>query len=476
MASWVDLPDAVAHLRYVPEMIVAMLADQDGDYVTQHPEGKRTWFAVGKEFGDNVLLRPFHKGIRIEGDRASRTSDRFDETAQVGLDQLLMIRLAQQLRAAPDKLRGNEGERISNQRPISEKAAAEFSEDIRRFVRLYANVIPRYSFVDLLESCMAVGLTSVLTSVAGMLVEWATSGEIPQKSNQSPAHLFIDCSNGVDRRLGLIAEQSFDDFMRIVDRLPVILMTLRLLDWGAKYNPSLRKTNITVTPYATEWITVLGNILFGRHPESQSILNSLNEKALALADKLTDDSPDIAAFLRDDESSNPNPAWRLAEGLCLLMSRSNLWGNLYGGLDGFLNVNRPNGLASKRRIRQNDPVTGKRTREVRSLVFTDSILDYLVHIQVLPSGNRNGVRTLSFKEFIHKLHDRYGFCIDVAPPGLTISNDLLQANVATLERRLRDLGLLVGVNDAEAMKRLRPRFKPSTENPNGMDQPARDDS
>ena len=27
-----------------------------------------------------------------------------------------------------------------------------------------------------------------------------------------------------------------------------------------------------------------------------------------------------------------------------------------------------------------------------------------------------------------------------------------------LERRLRDLGLLVGVNDAESMKQLRPRF------------------
>src|SRR3990170_5853867 len=33
MASWVDLPDSVAHLRYVPEMIVAMLADQKGDHL-----------------------------------------------------------------------------------------------------------------------------------------------------------------------------------------------------------------------------------------------------------------------------------------------------------------------------------------------------------------------------------------------------------------------------------------------------------
>jgi hypothetical protein len=166
MASWVDLPDRVAHLRYVPEMIVSMLANQKGEYIQQNHEGDRTWFAVGRGFENNVLLRAFHQGVtrRDEpGSLASRTSDRFDEETSVGLDQLLMIRLAQQLGVAPDKLRGSEGERISNQRPIAEKAAREFSEDIRRFVRSYADVIPRHAFVELLESCIAVGMTTILT-------------------------------------------------------------------------------------------------------------------------------------------------------------------------------------------------------------------------------------------------------------------------------------------------------------------------
>jgi hypothetical protein len=41
-------------------------------------------------------------------------------------------------------------------------------------------------------------------------------------------------------------------------------------------------------------------------------------------------------------------------------------------------------------------------------------------------------------------------CIDQAPPELPVPNDMLPATVV-LERRLRDLGLLVGVNDAENM-------------------------
>jgi hypothetical protein len=73
-------------------------------------------------------------------------------------------------------------------------------------------------------------------------------------------------------------------------------------------------------------------------------------------------------------------------------------------------------------------------------------------------GNKSGNRSLSLKRFIQILRERYGFHLDIAPPGMTISNELLRANRTILERRLRDLGLLVGVNDAESMKHLTLRF------------------
>jgi len=77
----------------------------------------------------------------------------------------------------------------------------------------------------------------------------------------------------------------------------------------------------------------------------------------------------------------------------------------------------------------------------------------------LRSGNKNGYHLLSFRDFVQILRERYGFYVDETPPGATISNELLQRNRSVLERRLRDLGLLMGVNDAEAMKQLRPRFE-----------------
>jgi hypothetical protein len=42
---------------------------------------------------------------------------------------------------------------------------------------------------------------------------------------------------------------------------------------------------------------------------------------------------------------------------------------------------------------------------------------------------------------------------------VSVSQELLRENKRWLERRLRDLGLLVGVNDAPSMKQLRPRFQ-----------------
>lgn len=470
MASWIDLPEAVAHLRYVPEMIVAMLADQNGEYVEQNRGEKPTWFAIGRGFEDNVLLKAFHQGMEVrEGPLGDRTADRFREEEEVGLDQLLMIRLAQTLGAAPDKLRGSEGERISNQRPIAERAAKHFSEDIRRFVRSYARVVPRHAFVSMLESCMAVGLTTIATGVIELLFEWAETGEVRKKSEQRPAYLFVDCSNGIDRRLRGLAEQSMDDFMRRTERFPVVLMALRLLDHGARYDRSLRAVQPPLRPYATDWLNLLGELLHERRAESRPILYELERKGAELADRLDEDYPESAEMLRN-ERAQPNPVWRLAESLTFLQGRKNTQNNLMTLVDSALLANRPNGLSVRRAvIRKSISGDAAKKREVRSVVFTDSVLDYLVHLHVLGSGNKHGCRPLSFKTFVRILRERYGFCADVAPPGMTISNELLRLNRGVLERRLRDLGLLVGVNDAEAMKQLKPRFQASGQDEDGLD-------
>jgi hypothetical protein len=469
MASWIDLPESVANLRYVPEMVVATLANQDGEYVVQNKDGDRTWFAVGRGFEENVLLRAFHRGIKRQGPLGSLTSDRFIEDTTIGLDQLLMIGLAQQVGSAPEKLRGGEGEKISNQRPIAERAGREFSEDIRRFVRAYADVIPRHAFVEMLESCMAVGLTTILTSVAEILFYWAITGEIRKTTDQKAAFLFVDCSNGVDRRLRTLSEQSTDDYLRRLERLPVIFMALRLLDRGARYDPKIKKLNIPTKPYAIEWINILGDLLNGRREESHAILYELARKAQELGERIQEEYLEAARILQND-GIQPNPVWRLSEALTALQGRRNTQGKLMMLFDSALLTGYRNGLGIKRAtIRQVREQITKKRQEMRSIVLSDSVLDYLVHLHVLKAGNTRRVRPISLQAFLRKINERYGFCVDMAPPGMNISNDLLQTNRAVLERRFRDLGLLLGVNDAETMKRLWPRFEPAKEDDNDLD-------
>ena len=461
MASWVDLPDAVANLRSVPEMIVAMLADQKGEYVERQDSGKCSWFPVAKDHEDNLLLRSFSQGIERPGSVDNLAADRFNEKDErIGLDQLVMVRLAQKLRNAPQKLRGKEGAKIPNQLPLSKTASRAFSEDIRRFVRSYTEVIPRHAFVDLLESCVATGMTTVLTSVVEILFKWVATGDVPSPQDQQAASIFVDCSNGVDRRLRGLAERSLDDWMRRLERFPEILMTLRLLDYAAKDNRTIKKERIRTRPYATEWINLLGDLLHECHDEASFIHRQLDTYGENLANALSTEYPEAASVLRN-ERSQPNAVRRLAAALTPLLGKDARQGTI-SMVDSTLNIGRPNGLARKRRTARGAQPTGRgrRTRDVRSLVLTDSVLDYLVHLHVLPGGNKAGTLRISLREFLATIRDRYGFHVDAAPPSMKISNDHLQLNRTILERRLRDLGLLVGVNDAEAMKRLQPRFQP----------------
>ncbi len=466
MAAWIDLPDKVGNLRHVPETIVAILANQKADYVRETTSGgKPTWFPVvgGPEddiFSENVLLRAVSKGMQRRSTVGNLAGDCFDEDEVVGIDQLLTIRLAQALEAAPASVKGKGGAAIPNRRPIASQVSRAFSEDIRKFVRAYASSVPRQAFVEMTESCMAVGLSSIVAGVVEVVLGWAATGDVADKS---PSSVFVDTSAGADRGLRSIAEQSMDEYLRKLERLPVVLMALRLLDYRSRNNSAVQKRFkrdvLSSGPVAKEWIDFLGEVLHDRcPPDSRRILEGFE----ILAQELAEESNEKGYYAAADElrggDVQPNPVWRLAETLTSWQGR-NVRANMRKLVDSSLHMDRPNGLATKRRTRRKaSGLPGPRSRMVRSMVFTDTVLEYLVHRHVLPSGSGKSLREVSFGEFIAVLRERYGFCVDQAPPGTTVSNAVLQTNRNCLERRLRDLGLLVGVNDAEAMKRLRPRF------------------
>jgi len=338
---------------------------------------------------------------------------------------------------------------------LPKNAARIFREDLTVFVQSYGNQIPRQVFLQMLESCLALGLTNIYFSTAQMLLDWGKKGKLPQADQPCP--LFVDCSNGNDLKLRAFAEESFEDFLRRFDRVPVIMMCLRILDDAVRFDRVLREQIPQSQPDGTEWINLLGEVISGKHSRSQKIMDDLDEKCLRLAEAFRE-AEDMELAAQDRlQQSGVHPAVRLAETLSLLMGNDAHRKQVAQAPDSCLMINESNGLAKKRKIfRMRD---GKRASgEARSIVLTNSMLDFLVHRHLCVPSNGGNRTQLAFIDLIRVLRDDYGLYVDQEPPGLTVPAEKLHHNRRLLERRLRDMGLLVGVNDAESMKHLQPRF------------------
>jgi len=327
MASWIDLPESVAHLRHVPEMLVALIADQNqGEHVV--PGNSRGPFPVGCRVQDNELLRIFAPGIAVPSDqKSSLTSDTFDEATPVGLDQLVTIRIAQACKSAPLKASGKgDPSVIPNQRPIATVAAKGFREDLVVFLRAYGETIPRLSLLPMLESALALNLVNVFLTSVGMLEFWLDKGRLPDENEEHPWPLFADCSLSVDRELRHASERSMESCRTRLANFPITLMYLKLLHWYVRYWSDIPKSELpAVSPDARAWLDLLGSLAIGTHDKSNHCTWYFKSLCNQLADVVEQEEPDHPALdVFRSGHSGVNAAWRLAEALTLLMPRRQL--------------------------------------------------------------------------------------------------------------------------------------------------------
>lgn len=454
-ASWLDLPKAVANLRFVPEMLLCLLADQsEGQRVV--PASSRKPFRVGVDPNDNLLLRIFGKGVRFGGNSADLCGDSFDETAKVTFEELLMIRLAQACEEAPETLRARQegGADILNSWPISQRAAFALREDLSQFLAVYGEGIPRRSITPMLESLIGIGLLNIFLESCAIVVSWDESGKVLPVNEQHPFPIFVDASNGIDPRIRDLSEQSFDEITRLHDQASIALMSVRILDAKARFNRKLRDF-IPKGPDTSDWLNLLGAVRNEDHPASEAILNDLFEKIESLAESLDTQEieADAVSILRGPEA-NRDPVRVLSDSLCLMMGDELLRAKQLMFLDSCLMVNEPHGIGRKRRVSRSIAGRKRKMMDARSAILPNTVLETLVHLHL---SKHDGV--LSFIDFLRILRERYGLWVDECPPGVAASREDLLNNRSMLEKRLRDLGLLVGVNDAEFMKHLRPRYQ-----------------
>lgn len=460
LASWIDLPNKLSNLRGAPELLTSLLANQEkGEWLDAGP--RQTYFPVGVTPTENNLLSLFGRHMSVRGPYASDlASDTFGEelATDIGIDELLAVRLAQACESAPLKAKGkNESERIPNRHPIARQAADSLRDDLAIFIEVYGDSIPRQAFLQMLEAGIGLGMTNLTLSTVNVLVDWERSGLIPEAKAQRPWPLFVDASQGQDRVLREMSESVVTETVRRFERFPVLMTLLRVLDDRVRNDRKLRDELPPTYPDSTAVINLLGDIYQERHNRAEAILDALDEDCQRLAEGLEaeGESPEIIQGLRNGRGS---PALRLAEALCELMSDNSQRANYIKVLESTLMPDRPNGLAIKRRVHRSQ--NGKqRSQDVRAIVLTPPLLDFLAHRHLRKSAKGKPYHPLSFQGFLKILRERYGLYVDREPLGHPIPQELLLRNKAWLERRLRDLGLLIGVNDAESMKQLRPRYE-----------------
>jgi hypothetical protein len=331
LASWVDLPETVAHLRGVPELLTTLLAWQDrGEALV--PEAGRSRFPVGVGFAENHLLKQFARHMAVHGPAANLGSDHFqEETADdLGVDELLAVRLAQTCGHAPDRLRGREQSQIANRWPIAKAAAKSLRGDLATFIEVYGTALPRQAFLPMLEAGIGLGMVNLLLCTAVCLSEWERTGDIPR--DQQPMPVLVDCSHGLDAKLRNASEAAMSECLARYERLPVLMMLARLLDDRVSHHPRLTNELPLRQPDPTAWFNFLGNIYHERHDRAESIRERIDEDCSRLAADLkqADEALEVVQALGNQRI---NPALRLAEALVELNGHQQQGGQFVKVLD-----------------------------------------------------------------------------------------------------------------------------------------------
>ncbi len=198
----------------------------------------------------------------------------------------------------------------------------------------------------MIESLIGLGLTNTLLSTAGAIFHWEATGQLP--ANDTPWALMVDCSSNSDQELRRLSEETMDDTIRRLHRLPVVFMALRVLEWHARHEirglPARR-------PDSTERINVLGDIMFERHEESRQIMRDVRKSCITLSESFEQaDTGEEYRRILDDESAIPNPIWRLAETVTQMMGDSLQVEHIIKCLGACMMTGQSNGLAIERRV------------------------------------------------------------------------------------------------------------------------------
>lgn len=466
LASKFDLPDRVSNLRGVPELTVGVLTSY-GAHKTVHDGRPGLLRSVRPEF-DTVLTRLLlsiyagavavnEEDIRNATNHANPNEVLDEEQAtSLGIDQLLLVRASECLDRFPLS-QGSSGQSWQPRLPVTERQNRVWERDLRDFLRYFAADLHRATLNRSIEAIIGVNLFATLTSFCNMMNQWLDNGAVLSENQQRPLKVLVDCSGGKDRALRDHAEASFSSVRNryLASALPI--KVFQLISAFAE-NSKGEDFPTVDTSSPADVLRAAGEVL--QRKTGQRIHDRLEYASDDLRNLLLQD-PESEALAIGLANPSDSPVMSLARTIIAMMGPKTVEGKMSTLLESALGTEgaRGTGMLAKRNTQRSRDGSTRAFRLERSVRMADSVLETLAH-RLLVDRRYLSQGRLTVRDFITELSERYGFCIDEIDD-FPVDTELLRRNREYFEERLRALGLLEGVNDAENMKRIRSRYKQS---------------
>ncbi|QGW26713.1 methylation-associated defense system protein MAD7 [Phnomibacter ginsenosidimutans] len=321
---------------------------------------------------------------------------------------------------------------LNNIKPILEKQAKLFCEDIRKLL-VYKRIIPRNVMIDYLKTITSFHLSIYLQNLIQLLPKMITAGTTEVTSQWS---IVVDLTDNVDSKVASLAaadaeimSNSIYDYIKATFQINAALRRL-----------SLNKTNSDHLAKALE-------ILSKRDDQFDLYFNVLWD---AIVQNLNDDDRNLLEEIGKYETKHFD---KYIE--AIMKART---GYLYPYhvqlLDALSQKNTERGILAQ----------GRSRKHPRRFVLGTRLLEALVQILVLRNdGNKYYTTSLSIEELTQELRERYGLIINGNDDSRFANSNVytkqaFRENLTAFKSKLRQIGFYTELSDAYILQKVRPRY------------------
>lgn len=451
MSYRVDLPSTWSHLRSVPEFVAAVLTHNGAKGNGEATNDKL--FPLGQS--ENLFYRTFGIGMESEFP-ASLDKDTYDEDSELDIESLLLVRLMQ-LTKPPAPITSN-GE-VRSFEPLCPGRAEKFRQDFSTFLRNYSpREIPPRVLGEFVMALLSLNLTIYFVEHCLSANKLYETG-VFDNDKRSAGHLqwepaiFVDLTNGKNRKCRDLAKASYQRHMRIISQHLRTMVGFRIIErvlHKANDIPEIAELTRQGKMDVGNTITYLEAFARARLDPGLESYRRVQAHANGVIADLADHDKRNKEVLDASALETLTPFDRLIEAVVtsdLHFPQQTL--KFHGDI-----------ARAGHRVSILGRTSLKRLDTYYTL--TSGMLEMLIQMVPLRPQGKPSAREMDVYEFIDMLRERYGIWIDKPPPEIDDSVEAHQAadaNVLALKETLRQLGALRALTDARGMQTIIPRYQ-----------------